>query len=435
MKMEIKAFSIAVIILLLLPTGLSFEKNVNKTDFLNGGDRDMDRDRDRYSESRGDDGVKIYGNHMFAQSFRPWFENLTYVNLSVEVHKNISPFLEFLLKLLERILPDIFNFDFLHNLTISIRSDLYDEDLVSKSFTSDEVKNCGGKLVWKLDKEYTLVHGIDDPYWEEHGLEPINEDYNSKTFYIVVRASGGDDKNYYTWKYGESYNEGIAWEWVESANEWRMDTYNVQGKDFDFELDGCLAWERAGDGIVKQYNIVDLWDQNENKVVPFLRGKPFTFDYWNGSNEDKLKAIDEIDRLCDGDDVILLWLTGEGSYYSPKINRLSASRIEKHFERIPTPSGGICMIFDCCYAGQFTDPSKSAVCKPGRVIMASCADWETETGFYVNGELWVAFNYYLYQGLQEGYKTAEELFNYASTKHNREEQIYDTYPGELQIAE
>lgn len=423
MLCKIKAFYVLVAILLILPVNISAIKNERRIHYNNEALND-------------EDGVKIYGNHMFAQSFTPWFENLTYVNISVEVHKNIDPILEFLLKLLEKILPDIFHFNLLDDLTVSIRSDLYGSDLVSKSFTPKEVKNCGGKLVWKLEKEYTLVRGADDPYWEENGLPPKNEDYDDYTYYIVVRTDGGDEyNNYYTWMYGDSYDKGMAWEWAESYGEWRSDTYNVWGKDFGFELGGCLAWEKTGgDGVVNQYNIVNLWDHNAEKVAPLLRGTSYVKPK-DLITRDILDYIDKIDKECDGDDAIVLWISGEGSPYKPAINGLSAYSIERHFERIPQIKGGICMIFDCCYAGQFADPSKSPVCKPGRVIMASCADWETDIVSIIDGDLWHPFSYYLYEGLQKGYKTAEDLFDYASPKHSREEQLYDTYPGKLQIAE
>lgn len=444
-------------------------------------------DRGESPLSNGD-GVKIYGDHMFAQSFTPWFENLTYVNLSVgcvttnnagvsssssdndggvglfsrlKAKSGFSGFIDLVWRIISRFFgrnngnnggSQNSNSDGgsaadgrgsnpfdsrLGDLVVSIRSDLYGSDLVSKSFTPKEVKNCGGKLVWKLEKEYTLVRGADDPYWEENGLEPKNEDYNDYTYYIVVRTDGGDEyNNYYTWMYGDSYDKGMAWEWVGDYDKWRYDTYNVWGKDFGFELGGCLAWEKeGGDGVVHQYNIVDLWDHNAEKVAPFLRGTSYTSPKDFAYNSRLLDYIDKIDKECDGDDAIVLWIDGDGSPYKPAINGLSAYSIERHFERIPQIKGGICMIFDCCYAGQFADPSKSPVCKPGRVIMASCADWETDIVSIIDGDLWHPFSYYLYEGLQKGYKTAEDLFDYASPKHSREEQIYDTYPGKLQIAE
>lgn len=416
-----KMLSIVVVSLLFLPAGLFFEKNEGN---LNN------------------DGVKIYsdisGEHMFAQSFKPYFENLTYVNISAEIQ--IDPISKFLIELFEKILPDkLLPSFFLHDLVVSIRSDLYGEDLVSKNFSWDEVENCGGKLVWKLDKEYTLLRGADDPYWGEHGLDPVNEEYGSKTYYIVARADGGNPQNCYIWLFNNSeYEDGEAYEWLPATSEWSSFSENVYKKDFGFEVAGCLSWE-DGDGVVKQYNIVELlgrrkvgndYIDHEDIVIKYLRGKSFTF---NTSNDAVIwGAFTTIDYLSD-DDIIFLWFDGEGVYGYPIINGHSANQFEKRFERMK--ADGIGMIFDCCYAGDFTNPSKSAVCKPGRVIMASCAEWESESGFLDEyGDFWSGFSYYFYEGLKDkGYKTAEELFEYASQKWNREEQIYDTYPGELYI--
>lgn len=133
--------------------------------------------------------------------------------------------------------------------------------ILSKRFTVEEVSAGNGKVVWELEKEYTLVRPADDPYWQEHGLEPKNERYGRKLYYIVVTAEGGYDKErsycYYVWKAGngsgnENAKNGYAY-YKEKEGDWQR--VFESWKYLDFTIYGCIAWEKPGDGIENHYGV------------------------------------------------------------------------------------------------------------------------------------------------------------------------------------
>ena len=262
-------------------------------------------------------------------------KNLTEVRLKIKVVRKIKNGIALSLP---------WNWSFiLGDLIVSIydyHKDMPYNLLAEKRFSRSEVEASDGLLVWKLDKEINLIKPID---LNRYGKTiPKNEAYGSKSYFIVVRAEGGNPWYYYEWELRDDYYEdGEAWIWLQASHEWTCDEVHVKGKDFVFNVTGKLAYEE-GDGVTRHYGVITLFDAPQSKlVIGYLENGT----YFPSHVDYILENLEKIDKLSDGDDIILLWIVG-WSYHDERcvINGLSARSMEKIFCRMGAE--GICMIFD-----------------------------------------------------------------------------------------
>ncbi len=305
--------------------------------------------------------VKIYDGRQYAQGFYPYIENLTKIELPISVEEK------------KRFIP-LSDDEELGDLIVSICSDRhgYPGDVIlSKRFSYEEVKG-NGKVVWELEKEYTLVRPADDPYWQEHGLEPKNERYGEKLYYIVVTAEGGYDKEnsycYYVWKTGvgsanENAKNGYTY-YKEKDGDWQI----IVEKKLNFTIYGCLAWEKPGDGIENHYGVFrsPIGRKKAEKIKKFASlfegEKILVICPYEKAPEETYKALDLIDVKSDADDVVVFFIQGEGWY-----QWLSG-----------VTARAVAAIFSACYSGSFVEYFKEKEWDR-IVVISSCSKDEMDT--------------------------------------------------------
>ena len=402
--------------------------------------------------------VKIYDGKSYAQGFYPYIENLTRIELPISVEEKKKSASSSLKKIsgekhtskggFARILSDD---EELGDLIVSICSDRnrYPGDVIlSKRFTVEEVKG-NGKVVWELEKEYTLVRPADDPYWQEHGLEPKNEGYGRKLYYIVATAEGGYDEEkeycYYVWEQGakgtENSNARDGSAYFKNESRWEKFDWEYKLK---YAIYGKLAWEKPGDGIENHYGVfvtpsskttmdkIKKWAslfKGEKKIV--TDPKPETPPY---ELELIWEALDLIDAKSDADDVVVFFILGDGWYQW--LSGVTARAVAERFERMNVK--GICAIFSACHTGSFVEYFKEEGWD-GIVVLSSCSKDEEDRGYDVNDEDWPsALVYFMYEYMKEAREkrrkvTAEKAFEYVEEKTrgwpNLHPQMYDAYPN------
>ena len=402
--------------------------------------------------------VKIYDGKSYAQGFYPYIENLTRIELPISVEEKKKSASSSLKKIsgekhtskggFARILSDD---EELGDLIVSICSDRnrYPGDVIlSKRFTVEEVKG-NGKVVWELEKEYTLVRPADDPYWQEHGLEPKNEEYGRKLYYIVVTAEGGYDKEnsycYYVWKTGtgsgnENAKNGYAY-YKEKGRDWQR--VFESWKYLDFTIYGKLAWEKPGDGTENHYGLFCSpigWLEKIKRFASQFQGEHYIpKDVWmippGIYDVDRvIHYLDLIDAKSDADDVVVFFIDGDGWYQW--LSGVTAKAVAERFERMNVK--GICAIFDACYSGSFAEYFKDEEWD-GIVVLSSCSKDEMDHNYVVNDERWpTALVYFMYEYMKEAREkgrkvTAEKAFEYVQKKTrgwpNLHPQMYDAYPN------
>ena len=383
--------------------------------------------------------VKIYDGRQYAQGFYPYIENLTRIELPISVEEK------------KRFIPLSDGDEELGDLIVSICSDRdgYPGDVIlSKRFSYEEVKG-NGKVVWELEKEYTLVRPADDPYWQEHGLEPKNERYGRKLYYIVVTAEGGYDKEnsycYYVWKAGTGSGNENARNWYVYYKEKEGDWQRVfeSWKYLDFAIYGCLAWEKPGDGIENHYGLFcsPYGPGSYEKIKRFaslFKGENIVWrdtdlEHRGYHAEEIYALLDLIDAKSDADDVVVFFILGDGGHQW--ISGVTARAVAERFGRMNVK--GICAIFSACYSGSFVEYFKDEKWD-GIVVISSCSKDEMDHNYVVNDERWptalVYFMYeYMYKAREKGRKvTAEKAFEYIQEKTrgwpNLHPQMYDAYP-------
>jgi len=175
-KMFRKVVGIFITLMLLIMFNSMAEKNVSDKGNMLMDEVDQEQTIDNY-------GAYVWHYFVWAQSFVPSLEILTRIEIKIQKIGNPSS-----------------------NLEISIRSDLYGEDLAWMSFPPNVVPSA--------------------KIWLEVNFEDIKVNPGN-TYFIVCYTSGGDALDYYDWRnsYDEdTYPKGDAW------------VYGYEGKEYWFKF-------------------------------------------------------------------------------------------------------------------------------------------------------------------------------------------------------
>jgi len=282
----------------------------------------LNLDEPDQSQTSSNNGYKIYSNHWAAQSFKPSKEKITRIQILVnrtekkifEIHGFFSLLLNFFRQYIYNFINlewKFFNKNEIGNITVSIRASLYGNDLVSKSLSPDEIpknKNAG---------------------WIEFDL-PDYVVTSGRTYYIVVKADGGDEKHYYTWRYIDynRYSDGKAYVSNDGGGSW-----DSQDWDFAFKTYGSLAGEEP-DGVVERWAVIvgiDDYEGSGSSDLPWsvedaLDMKNVLISHGWKSDHIKLlinseatgsnirSAIRWMDSKEDEDDIVVFFFSGHGFY-------------------------------------------------------------------------------------------------------------------------
>ena len=461
-----KLFALCAIVILIL-SGLigkvNADENVITENYIETNKIELvtnyvDDEIDQYQD-KSRDGKQFYDNIWLAQSFTPdmdlltrvqvyinythvsksktkekTFENRPFLDLVSKIQNRISNIAKTLQEKIERFTDkkekDISVLvDEVEDMILSIRKDLDGPDLATKNlvgFPQEDVKT------WK---EFVLD-------------EPLNVNAG-ETYYIVIRAQEGDQKDYYNWHYFDSYDvykSGIGY----ISNNYGSSWSNL-GNNFDFAFKTYGAYEtEEGDGTVDRWAVIT--GKNGGDVIYNDDSAELLYDRliskgWNANNivilkneevtNDNVKnAIKWMDEMDDGDDISVYY--GCAHSGTPGV----ASSNLKYLDILG--SQGIGIFIDCCYSGRLIDD----LGKPGRVILTS-AKSDEQSWEYMKLKKSV-FTYYLAESLgastadenNDDWVSAEEAYDYLYPKVVdypisqdivQHPQIYDGYEGELKI--
>ncbi|MCD6171845.1 MAG: hypothetical protein J7J36_05485 [Thermoplasmata archaeon] len=413
------------------------------------------------------DVVKIYNGFVYAQAFYPYFENVTKIELPISIVKKslnsrsagsikrIATGKESSKSGFVRVTSaHPISYNELGDLVVMLCNDsngLPGDVIAEKRFSPEEVKASNGNLIWDMKDGYALIRAADDPYWQKHNMQPRNEEYGSKVYYIIVTADGGSDtwlkRAYYTWEKGGSMTEnatnGSAFMKYPESNTWT----EIGDFTLAFNMQGALGYEKP-DGVVKYYGLFltqPAYKQWTKKFASRFLGEhiiyapPREYKY---ELDEIYGTLESIDAESDGDDVIIFYICGPGGPLD--VFGVTADELVKRFDRMG--AGGMCMIFSGCWSGTFV--AYPPLRKENRVIMSSVGWQEVSTPQKYDP---MPFVYFFNEALKKGYTTAESCFAYAKEKTEEvskdfpygpqhHPQIYDSYPaenpdgGELTIA-
>ena len=396
-----------------------------------------------------DSGFKIYGGHWAAQSFTPAADRVSKVCIMVNKTEKKS-FSSEIIGCLKRFggLGEKINDMMLYrakrassldlgDITVSIRKDLYGSDLVSISLSKDRIPKYGAWIEFDFPDIYVK---------------------SGATYYIVVHASGGDEKHYYRWRYKSSnvYSFGYGFTSYDDGGNW-----NTQ-YSWDFAFTTYGIDDRDADGVVERWAVLVGISDYAGTEHDLVYCREDAIDMKNlltrhGWQEDHIRvltdsqatidnigfAIKQIDFKEDNDDIVLLQFSAHGGPRSLAVYPLDifyASDLDKDLDKLE--SKNMALIFQSCHSGGLRD----YLGQSGRVILAAAAkDEKAWVGNLGN----TVFTYFLLEAFDgradtnhDGWVSAEEAFYYAgpkTTEHEEKEpgydppqhpQIYDGYPTE-----
>ncbi|KAA0014857.1 MAG: hypothetical protein FE041_01570 [Thermoplasmata archaeon] len=439
-----------VVLLMLTPAiygGVGFTIDVKRAvnacrDYRNKGTLDQ-------SQTQSDGGEKIYGSIMLAQSFKPNMDKMTGISIKIgkylekssrmgnsNIEKNAKGNAKIAPKI-DRIIPKLIKTNFikifkrfgrvsslvtslatpksstvlddLGSLTIEIRERSHTGKILrSRTFTPEQISNNSGWIRFDFSK-------------------PIEYAFERK-YCIVCYAEGGDSEHYYNWSYGSGdlYKEGYAHISRDGGEHW-----SGLSVDFCFKSYG-ENYSEEPDGITNRYGILIYMESASYAKESIKAMKEVLWQH--GWNEDNIWIYErsqywdikitfrELDKKEDSDDILLFMYAGHTAwpFLDDYVKRLGAERMV--------------VILDCCYAGQYSGRYPHA-----EMLMSSRADEESwASGGLRSG----VFSYFVIMAIRSGYKTAEEIFNFAAPKTTataypdpQHPVFYDGYPGDIPVVE
>jgi len=399
------------------------------------------------SQEKGSGYYTVYGGKWFAQSFIPQkYGKVTAIEILVSRHKKS------ILNNKLRKLPcsDKSNMDELGDITISIRESLNGENLTSKTLHPEDIpENTDG--IWV---KFDFSHNYPDS-----GAKV----WLHETYYIILKAEGGDENNYYTWYYGgdNPYSNGIAY--FNYGDGWTQ----LSDKDFCFRTYGELTFEEP-DGVTERWAVIFSQfnsDPNVKFVKECLLNHGWEEDHIKMLNNeptynDIMSAILWVDQMDDQDDILFLCSNSHG--FRGGIALANENLYYESLDRLLDNCGArIFYSISACHSGS----AIPILGKRGRVIVTACKDYETGATawflvfLYYEGDL---AGYYGYVGApspngafaridrdlnKDGWISAEEAFPYAkewterfhnyywNSAHPIHPQIYDGWNGQLLITQ
>lgn len=359
------------------------------------------------------------------------YSNSTLIERLTET-KWIGEILKYFKNQYRKTVPNIF--DEVGEITVSIRKELYGNDLTSTYVNKDFFPK-------------------DILRWVEFNFLDIEVEID-ETYYIVLRAEGGDEKDFYNWRYvfdewiGDYYKNGEAYFSDDAGVSWESADPIV---DFTFKTYGnwTTMEPEEGDGIVERWAVI-CGDNRPDLYAP----KNCAYGFYNkligkGWDESHIRLLinDDIspnsiyssikwmDEMDDGDDISLYFAAGHGSGICTDIDLI------KEIDCLGAK--GVCVVVDCCHSG-----TRLSLGKTGRVIITSTTNILERQ---YSGLDQLLFSYYFIGSLKssndvndDGWVSAEESYNYlyplvveyAENKGDTQHpQIYDGYEGELLLVE
>ncbi|KAA0004734.1 MAG: hypothetical protein FE038_01835 [Thermoplasmata archaeon] len=340
-------------------------------------------------QNESNNGYRIYKDYWAAQSFKTCMERITRVKILINrtekksfsvglsksslVIKNsfglgLNKIKESLLEKKSSFLNKLSNrgrmpLGKVGSITLSIRKDIDGRDLTKKTLSPEEIRK--------------------DADWIEFDFPDVDVEQGG-TYYIVVRASGGDEKNFYKWLYMcvGPYENGNAFISDDHGATWRIRS----SWDFAFKVYGRLPSEEP-DGVVDRWAVIvgienygpghkrgwyaddDAYDMRnvlishgwQDSHIKFLTNE-------EGTKENIKSAIQWMDSNEDSDDICLFFFCGHGDpgiVYTYGWCALSGWELDAEFDKLG--SKNVAVILNSCYSGSM----ESRLAQSGRVILMS----------------------------------------------------------------
>jgi len=390
----------------------------------------MTDDIDQSQEDDSGGYVEIYGSKYYAQSFIPHtYMGLTGIEICVEKKTR---------SLFSKSRNADGWFDNNGPLMISLKESLNGTDIANYIIQPEDVDR---SKVWLRF------------YFDEH--VELGEEY-----FFVVHQSGGDDKNYYKWYYGngDCYEDGDGYS--KDTDEW-----NDFGNDFAFRSYGDYTGDEP-DGIADHWAVVigtrnkpggdEIYaDEDAIAMADMLSNSGWNVDLRIDITAEEVKnALMIMKENEDQDDVVLFFFSGHGAAIDTDgdgiadyniidfmNNGLNTEDLNKIFDEFASKT--IIFNIDSCFSGGFITDTINLKGN-GRIILTSSKVNELSWGSnqFKMGYL----THYMVEGMngpadddkqgEVGYGevSVQEAFNYAKPKviswsqkkgHQQTPQMYD----------
>ena len=383
-------------------------------------------------QEQADGYVKIYGDKCYAQTFKPSKLKLTGIDIyvgrkgiaSYESNKFISFLSErirnMLLKFFGISFPNFIESMFLGDLVVNVwevkDNKIQGIYITGHTFKADEISRAGNWI-------HADFSGIK--------LEPY------KTYAIVVYQTGGSERNYYKWYYGNGdlYENGMFYERTNGA--WNGDI----GRDFCFRTYGELSGDEP-DGVEEKWAVlIGVLETSDGTICHFADNDAYDArdcliaHGWNPSHikvlisptKNEIKsALSWMAKNDDYDDIDLVMWSAHGSMAAPPYGYLFVTydgiffgkEIDSCLDKCSYK--GMLVIAETCQSGGVIHD----VAQDGRVILTSSR--EDRPSWLYGAKHNSVFIYFLFDSREgafsmrscdynkDGYVSAEEAYKYAS---------------------